>query len=88
MSRFHINNKYAYCPNGNYWEDMSGIFDDRIFLFCDCPKCKGKVYELRPIDVTNKISNEAIEKHRKWNRVEKLRQKITMDNVDDIKISF
>lgn len=22
--------KYEYCPNGNYWKDVSGIFDDKI----------------------------------------------------------
>lgn len=81
MKRFSIGSKYEYCPNGNYWSDISGIFDDKLYLFCDCNLCKGKIYELRPIDVTKKISKENIERARKMNELDDLRSDITLKNI-------
>ena len=83
MKRFNIGTKYEYCPNGNYWQDVSGIFDRYITLFCDCPKCNGQFYSLRPINITKKITPEQIEKIRKWNKVDDVREAITAKNVDE-----
>ena len=85
MKRFSIGSKYEYCPNGNYWQDISGIFDDKLYLFCDCNKCSGKVYELRPIDITKKIKKDVIDRRRKMNKLEELRQKITLKNFESVK---
>ena len=49
--------KYEYCPNGNNWTEISGILDNKSYYYCDCNKCNGKVYELRPVDITKKIKN-------------------------------
>ena len=65
MKKFNLNGKYEYCPNGNYWQDISGIFDKKFYLFCDCNKCKGKIYELRPVDVTKKINKDVIDRVKK-----------------------
>jgi len=83
--RFHLNGKYEYCPNGNYWEDVSGIFDKRFYLFCDCKKCKGQVYELKPINITKKISKEAIEDFRRDKELEKIRYSVNKDNMSKVK---
>jgi len=66
MERFHIGLKYEYCPNGNYWSEISGMFDTRIYLYCDCNKCGEKVYELKPIDVTKKVSPDVIKSRKEW----------------------
>lgn len=85
MERFSIGSKYTYCPNGNYWQDISGVFDKRLYLFCDCTKCKGKVYELRPIEVTAKVGKEVVEDARKRNEVDQQRSKITFKNLEEVK---
>lgn len=85
MARFRIGGKYEYCPNGSYWEDISGIFDTSLYLFCDCKKCNGSVYELRPINVTKKIRPETITRVRKEKKIEDLRQKITEKNYQKVK---
>lgn len=84
MRRFQINGKYEYCPNGNYWTDISGIFDKEFYLFCDCNKCNGQVYKLKPFNITKKIKKENIEKFRKWDRLEELRNKITLENMQKV----
>lgn len=84
MERFKIGSKYEYCPNGNYWQDISGIFDNRIFLFCDCKICKGQVYALKPFNVTKKISKEKIDRFRNWNKLDDIRSQITLENMDSV----
>ena len=84
MNRFHIGSKYEFCPNGNYWSECSGIFDREIYLFCDCSKCKGQVYRLKPFNVTKKIKQEQIDKFRKWNKLDEVKSKITLDNVNEV----
>jgi hypothetical protein len=84
MERFRIGSKYEFCPNGNYWQDVSGIFDRKIYLFCDCNKCKGQVYELKPFNITKKITNDKIDKFRKWNKLDEIKSKITLDNMEKI----
>lgn len=79
--RFKLNGKYEYCPNGNYWEEVSGIFDKEIYLFCDCNKCNGQVYKLKPFNVTKKISKESIERFRKLKQLDDTRYKINTDNM-------
>jgi hypothetical protein len=81
MERFHIDLKYEYCPNGNYWQEISGIFDKSIYLFCDCPKCKGQVYMLKPFNMTKKVDKEIIARARKQNKLDNIKNKITMDNM-------
>jgi len=85
MKRFNLNGRYEYCPNGNYWQDATYIFDKKVYLFCACDKCKGKVYELRPVDITKKTSKSFIEKCRKMNELEKTRSNINLDNINDVK---
>ena len=84
MKRFNIGNKYEFCPNGNYWQEVSGIFDREIFLFCDCNKCNGQVYRLKPFNVTKKLKKEQIERFRKFNKVDEIRDSINFENVDKI----
>ena len=84
MKKFSIDVKYEYCPNGNYWQEISGIFDKKIYLFCDCNKCKGKVYELRPIDITKKVKKETIDRARKFNRLDEIRDKINFENMGEV----
>lgn len=84
MSRFNINGKYEYCPNGNYWEDVSGIMDREFYLFCDCNKCKGQVYKLKPFNITKKIKKEQIERFRKLQKLDTLRFKVNLDNMDKV----
>jgi hypothetical protein len=84
MKRFNIGSKYEYCPNGNYWQEVSGIFDKEIYLFCDCNKCKGQVYKLKSFNVTKKIPKEQIEKFRKWNKLDEVKSDITIENVDEV----
>lgn len=83
--RFQLNGKYEYCPNGNYWEEVSGIFDKEIFLFCDCDKCKGQVYKLKPFNVTKNIKKEVIERFRKLKQLEEIRYEINTENMAKIK---
>ena len=83
--RFQLNGKYEFCPNGNYWEEVSGIFDKEIYLFCDCDKCDGQVYRLKPFNVTKKVSNEQIKKLRKLKELEDIRYSINIENMDKIK---
>lgn len=84
MKRFSIGTKYKYCPNGNYWQDVSGLFDTQLFLFCDCNKCQGQVYVLKAFNVTKKIDKKQIEKFRKWNKLEKVRSEITVENMLEV----
>jgi len=84
MNRFSIGSKYEYCPNGNYWSDVSGVFDNRIYLFCDCKKCGGKIYELKPFDITKKISQEKIEQFRNRNKIDDIKSKINSKNVEQV----
>jgi len=88
MKRFSLNGKYEFCPNGNYWEEIPNIFSRKTHLFCDCNKCNGKVYELRAIDVTKKMSKDFINKLRSFNELEKLKDKINLDNMEKIKKIF
>jgi len=82
--RFQLNGKYQYCPNGNYWEEVSGIFDTRVYLFCNCNKCNGQIYELKPINVTKKIDKKQIEKFKKRIKLEEIKFKITIDNMEQV----
>lgn len=82
--RFQLNGKYEYCPNGNYWEEVSGIFDKEIYLFCDCNKCKGQVYKLKPFNVTKKIKKESIDNFRKLKKLDEIRYKINTKNMDEV----
>ena len=84
MKRFRIDGKYEYCPNGNYWQEVSGIFDKQIYLFCDCNKCEGQVYVLKPFNVTKKINKEQITKFRKWNKLEEVQAKVTVENMFEV----
>ncbi len=74
-------NKYDYCPNGNYRKEISWVFDKRIFLFCDCKVCNNKVYELRPVDITSKVSQEQLEEFVKRKRCEIVRKKVNYKNM-------
>lgn len=84
MKRFSIGSKYEFCPNGNYWTDVSGVFDNRLYLFCDCKKCGGKVYELKPFDITKKVSQEKIDEFRKRNKLDDIKSKINLKNLDKV----
>ena len=85
MKRFSIGSKYEYCPNGNYWQEISGIFDKQIYLFCDCNKCKGQVYVLKPFNITKKVANEdIINRARKMNRLDDVRLEITTENMEEV----
>lgn len=85
MKRFNIDSKYEYCPNGNYWQEISGIFDKQIYLFCDCNKCKGQVYVLKPFNITKKVINkDVINRARKMNRLDDVRLEITTDNMEEV----
>ncbi len=83
--RFQLNGKYEFCPNGNYWEEVSGIFDREIYLFCDCNKCKGQVYKLKAFNVTKKIKKESIDGFRKRKQLEDIRYSINTENMEKIK---
>ncbi len=82
--RFQLNGKYEYCPNGNYWEEVSGIFDKEIYLFCDCNKCNGQVYKLKPFNVTKKISKDSIVRFRKLKKLEQIRFSINTENMGEV----
>lgn len=84
--RFSIGSKYEYCPNGNYWQEISGLFDKEIYLFCDCPKCAGQVYVLRARKTTidKDRLKEVVEDTRNWNRLEEIRNKVTIENMDKV----
>ena len=84
MKRFNLGSKYEYCPNGNYWQDISGIFDRQIYLFCDCNKCNGQVYVLKPFNVTKKIDKDVIKRARDFNKLDDIRDKITTKNMDKV----
>lgn len=84
MKRFSIGSKYEYCPNGNYWQDVSGWNSSRIYLFCDCKKCGGKVYELRPFEITKKVKKETIEEFRRLNKLDEIKSKINLKNLDAV----
>lgn len=84
MKRFSLGSKYEYCPNGNYWEDISGIFDKEFYLFCDCNKCKGQVYQLKPFNVTKKIGKDVVKEARLQNKLEELRFKVTKENMEEV----
>jgi len=84
MKRFNIGTKYEYCPNGNYWQDVSGIFDKQITLFCDCDKCKGQFYRLRPVNITKKMPKEVAKKIRDWNKLDEIISKVTTENMDEV----
>jgi hypothetical protein len=51
----------------------------------DCNKCKGKVYELRPIDITKKVNKEIIVKSREMNELDEIRDSINFTNMDKFK---
>ena len=85
MKRFNLNGNYEFCPNGNYWQDVSGIFDKRLYLFCDCNKCNGQVYELTPVNITRKISKMSIERMRKDTLLDDIRFEINKENMLDVK---
>ena len=84
--RFSIGSKYEYCPNGNYWQDISGILDREIYLFCDCEKCGGQVYVLRARKATIEKSrlDEIVRDTRNWNRLQEVRQSINEDNMEAV----
>lgn len=84
--RFSIGAKYQYCPNGNYWQDISGIFDREIFLFCDCDKCDGQVYVLRAkkFKLDDGRLKEVIADLRQRNRLTELRQMVTEFNMEKV----
>lgn len=85
MKRFSIGSKYEYCPNGNYWQEISGIFDKQIYLFCDCNKCKGQVYVLKPFNITKKVTNkDIINRARKMSRLYDVRLEINTDNMEEV----
>lgn len=85
MKRFSIGSNYEYCPNGNYWQEISGIFDKQIYLFCDCNKCKGQVYVLKPFNITKKVANkDIINRARKMNRLDDVRLEITTENMEEV----
>ncbi len=86
MKRFSIGSKYEYCPNGNYWQEISGMFDSEIYLFCDCKKCGGQVYVLRARKATidKDRLEDILEDTRRWNRLEAIREKINYTNMDKI----
>ena len=54
-----------YCPNGNYWENITDFYSERELFFCDCDRCKGEVYELRPVKITKKVRQTVIDKIKK-----------------------
>jgi len=76
--------KYEYCPNGNYWSDVSGVFDERTYYFCDCNLCGGKLYELRPTDVTNKLGEESLERARQRVRCDQVKRSINYKNMEAV----
>lgn len=84
MRIFTIGSKYEYCLNGNYWQDISSIFDKYIYLFCDCNKCKGQVYIFKPFNITKKIKKEVIEGARNQNKLEEIRDKIDTENMQKV----
>ena len=85
MKRFFIGGKYEYCPNGNYWSEVSGIFDKQIYLFCECDKCSGQVYVLKPFNVTKKINKDAIKRFKENLKLEEVRSEVTRENMDKVK---
>jgi hypothetical protein len=82
--RFQLNGKYKYCPDGNYWEEVSGIFDRKIYLFCDCNKCKGQVYELKPFNITKKVDKKQIEKFKQRIKLEEIKSQISIENMEQV----
>lgn len=84
MKRFSIGSKYEFCPNGNYWQDISGIFSKKFYLFCDCKKCQGVVYELKPVNITKKINKDVINRIRNENKLEEIKDKITEKNMYEV----
>jgi hypothetical protein len=83
--KFNLNGKYEYCPNGNYWENVSGIFDKEIYLFCECNKCNGQVYKLKPFNVTKKIDKKTIQRFKQLKELDEVRSKVNLENIDKIK---
>lgn len=84
MRNFSIGSKYKFCPNGNYWQDVTGVFDDAIYLFCDCNICNGQVYKLKPFNVTKKVAKEVIKRIRQENKRDSIRDMITFENMDKV----
>lgn len=84
--RFSIGTKYQYCPNGNYWQDISGIFDREIFLLCDCDKCGGQVYVLRArkFKLDDNRLKEIVDNLRTDNRLREVRQMINSSNMEKV----
>ena len=84
--RFSIGSKYEYCPNGNYWQDISGMLDDEIFLFCDCTKCNGQIYVLRArkLKLDEGRLKEVVGELQQRNKLDDIRQKINFRNMDKI----
>lgn len=77
--------KYEYCPNGNYWKDVSGIFDDKVYFYCDCKHCVKKMYELRPTDITKKVSEETFKRVENEGKLQDIKREINFTNMDKVK---
>jgi len=73
--------KNRYCPNWNYWEDVTPICEDRIIMYCDCKKCNWKIYKLQPKDITKKMPHDFIEQCIKYSKYNKIKQMINLDNM-------
>lgn len=88
--RFSIGSKYEYCPNGNYWENISGIFDSEIFLFCDCKRCDGQIYVLRArkFKLDSERQKELVDDLRKQKKLEEVRSMVNISNMDRVTTSL
>ncbi len=84
--RFSIGTKYEYCPNGNWWSEISGVLDSNIYLFCDCKKCGGQVYELKPVKYNKNPEHlkAIIEAERKWQKLENTKDMLNYTNMDKV----
>ncbi len=76
--------KYEFCPNGFYRKEISWRQDKRVFFFCDCKVCQDKVYELRPVDISKKVSTEMMNRFKIRKKCEDVRNEITYENVDAV----
>lgn len=77
--------KYEYCPNGNYWKDVSGILDTEKYMWCDCKKCGGKMYTFRVKDITKNIKPEVIKRVREDITLDEIRHNVTRDNMEKVR---
>jgi len=85
--RFSIGTRYEYCPNGNYWQDISGFLDREIFLYCGCTKCNGQVYVLRArkFKIEGERLKELVEDLRQQNKLAEVREMVNTRNMDRVK---